>query len=341
MFDRARWLALAALAGGWLLAVVAPAAHAQPYNPYLARQQFAQPAPYWGYMQFPNNPPVDVGDVLRAYGDLMIKYQQARSARLDVRRKELEQWMWERDTLPNSEDERERQRRLEVQRARLNPPKTEIWSGKALNELLTELRLSFSLADSGEGSPPLPSDLLRRVNVSSGKAGGNAAVFRERRLAWPMLLQDPSFAEERQRADEFVTRAFEEATQGRLTLDTVGGLRRCYVDLDKRLTDVTRSDSLPLWSPTMYFQARQFLHRLEAALSLMDQEDAPRFLLGTFRVQAKTVAELVRYMTENGLQFAEVTPGDETAYTALHAFLSEQVRRRGTDGRPKGTGERK
>jgi hypothetical protein len=97
-----------------------------------------------------------------------------------------------------------------------------------------------------------------------------------------------------------------------------------------------------LWSPTMYFQARQFLHRLENALSLLDQEDAPKFLLGYYQIQAKNVGELLRYMTLNGLRFAQASPGNETAYTALHRLMADYSRRAGSplgDPRPK-SGER-
>src|SRR5262245_40875498 len=250
MYDRTRWLALAAQAGGWLVTGGGPTATARPivqaqvrpngYNPYMFRPGFTTPFPYYGYSSFPywgpgynsgpqvvENPGVDAGDLIRAYGVLMITYQQARSMRIDVRRKQLEQWMWERDNLPNSEDERERFRRLEVQRARLNPPPPEIWSGHALNQLLTDLQLTFSLASEGE-SMPIPADLLPKITVTSGEAGGAGSVFKDRRLAWPILFTDPVFAEPKSRADELVARAYQEAAQGQLTLETVGGLRRCY-----------------------------------------------------------------------------------------------------------------
>src|SRR5262249_7470356 len=84
-------------------------------------------------------------DVIRSEGQFMINQQQAflmreeyRKRRLERRRLELQQWLWERENLPTVEDERERTRE-EQRRRSLNPPITEIWSAKSLNDLLQDL----------------------------------------------------------------------------------------------------------------------------------------------------------------------------------------------------------
>jgi hypothetical protein len=51
------------------------------------------------------------------------------------------------------------------------------------------------------------------------------------------------------------------------------------------------------------------------------QPDAVDYLNGKYKAKGKTVADLVKYMTDNGLQFARATPGAEAAYTTLYHAL--------------------
>ena len=71
-----------------------------------------------GYPYYPSyNIPELYGaaEVIRAQGQLMTSQQQAflerekvRAARIDNRRKELEQFLWEREHMPTPEDDRQR-----------------------------------------------------------------------------------------------------------------------------------------------------------------------------------------------------------------------------------------
>ncbi len=43
---------------------------------------------------------------------------------------------------------------------------------------------------------------------------------------------------------------------------------------------------------------------------------------GKYAPKVQTVGEFVYFMTQNGLHFAPATPGDQSAYTALHRALA-------------------
>src|SRR5262249_47154570 len=146
-----------------------------------------------------------VAAVIRSQGQFMkdreqarLMREQVRTAKLENRKRELEEWLWERQNMPTLEDERERSQKEQLRRSRNDPPLNEIWSGKALNDLLADAKKIQS-----EGavalSAPLSGELLAKINVTSGKSGGNIGLLKEGRLTWPLMLRRKQFTKERER----------------------------------------------------------------------------------------------------------------------------------------------
>ena len=160
------------------------------FNPY-AQFSSVTPAPYWGYAGYPYSIS-PAADMVRAQGQILLDVQQAylmreqvKVAKLETRRKQLEQWLWERDNLPTTEDERERLQRANVRRSRNDPPLTEIWSAKALNDVLLDYQKSPSLL--ATANEPVAPDLLGQINVTTGKYEANIGVLKQK-PHWPLLL---------------------------------------------------------------------------------------------------------------------------------------------------------
>src|SRR5262249_7760193 len=112
-----------------------------PYNPY---------GSYWS----------GSAGLLAPNGQIMIDQQQAfsmkhqvRRARIQTRRAGFDEYLYERDASPTTEDDRERDRIENLRRSRNGPPVSEIWSGKALNDLL--LAIQQHLAE-GQPGPKVP-----------------------------------------------------------------------------------------------------------------------------------------------------------------------------------------
>ena len=77
---------------------------------------------------------------------------------------------------PTLEEEREKTRLENVMRSRNNPPVTEIWSAKALNDVLSELQKQAGkgvLTTSRGPKELLGPETLNLVNVTSASRGGN------------------------------------------------------------------------------------------------------------------------------------------------------------------------
>ncbi len=83
-------------------------------------------------------------DTQQAY----LMQEQVKREKLDTRRRVLEQWLWERNNLPTTQDEIERASRLQLRRSQFDPPTNEIFAGRSLNDLLTDAqRLQGQITD--------------------------------------------------------------------------------------------------------------------------------------------------------------------------------------------------
>jgi hypothetical protein len=288
-------------------------------NPYGYGYNFD---PYGGYLR-------GAADVINAQGrfavqqqEAVMKREQIKSARLDYRRKLFDEYLYEREKTPTLEEEREKTRLENVMRSRNNPPVTEIWSAKALNDLLREIQLQGAkgVMTTYKGpKEPLDPDQLKLINVTSAKGGGNIGLLKNGgRLNWPLALTAPEFKEERERLASLAQDAVKEAEFNNRV--DPGSLRTMNEDLDRMQKQLSRSvGDLPV---SQYMEAKRFLGDLGDALKVMAQPDAASYINRKYSAKGKTVPDLIKYMSDNGLQFAPAVSGDETAYQALHRALA-------------------
>jgi hypothetical protein len=190
----------------------------------------------------------------------------------------------------------------------------ELFSGKALNELLTVLPLLERKATQ-RPAVLLDEGLLDQINVTTGK--GNPGLFKNgRALAWPLVLRKAVYQTERERVDKLLPEAIRQVTtEGRVNLETLDQLSQDLRRLNDRLNP---SEGL---SPGQYVSSKRFLKELGEALQLLARPDAGHYLTQNSRPQGKTAEELVKHMMSNGLQFAPAVLGDEAAYVKLYRAL--------------------
>jgi hypothetical protein len=278
--------------------------------------------PYGGFLR-------GSAEVIKAQGTFaqdqqkaLLTREQIQSERVANRRKLVEQYLYERDKLPTPEDERERTRAQELRRSLTDPPVTEIWSAKALNDLLAELQKQGAkgvMATYRGPKEPLDQDQLKLINVMSTNRGGNIGLLKNGgRLSWPLALTGFEFKEERERLSSLAQDAVKEAEFNNRV--DAGTLRQLHEDLDRLQKQLSRSvGELP---PSQYIEAKRYLNNLGDALKVLGQPDAGSHLNRKYAAQGKTVPDLVQYMTEHGLRFAAAVAGDEAAYRALHRALA-------------------
>jgi hypothetical protein len=336
-------LACAACAAGLL--VLAARAPAQPPSPGLSQPAVVTvPSPYWGYTYAPYvvRTPLDgVAAIIHAQGEFLVRAEdayvrrqeghlvrlQVRERMMEVRRKAMEQWEWERDFrlgALNREQKKYQQEQLEFN---LNyATQAEILTATPLNSIYKKLKERPQLY--AENSTPVSAQWLARINVSDG-GRANVGMLKDDKVVWPRLFLRAGFSEHRDKIEDLLTRAKQLARAPVRDQDAMGAaldglesaVRACETQLDQ---EIARTVGDPDCNPRHYMAGRKFLRTVIDATFALQNQDAAFYFKPP---EGGTVAELVGYMKKNGLEFAPATPGGERAYRALHGALADEERR--------------
>jgi hypothetical protein len=242
--------------------------------------------------------------------------EQSRQAALETHRRTLEARQYELDMRPTPEQIRAREQQQAIERSLNNPPSVEIWSGQALNVLLSSIQQGLARGLRG-ARVPLPQDALPYINVTTGATSGNVGIFRQGgRLEWPLVLRGAAFKEQRTRLDQLTAQAVSRAALGAVDDSIVTDLN----DTLQQLSDKVNSMVADL-TPTQFVQATRYLRELRSAFRSLQDPNVARYFSPAWTPRGATVGELVQQMTTQGLRFAPSITGGEPAYTAVHQAL--------------------
>lgn len=254
------------------------------------------------------------GKYWRTIAQARILNQEAQRSRLQTRRAQIEEAEYERAHMPDPEKIRQNQLARELDRARVSPPLTEVWSGRSLNSLLRHL-----MAQQGQNvkgpTVPLNEDTLKSINLTAGDTRGNVGLLKDKgALQWPQPLQGEAFKDAREDLSRQMRHAVQ-TIQGNPTAEesTINDLQ---ADL-KKLSE-TLEASVSSLSPDQYIEAKRYLRLLNNSVTALKDRNVSNLLNDNWRPKSKSVAELVKFMAEKGLWFAPATPSDEPAYLALY-----------------------
>ncbi len=297
---------------------IAPSGYIPPYSPYFPGM----------YSNFNNNPNSGVADLTSAQGQLMVNQQQAyqmregvRASKIDNKRRAFDEYLYEKERTPTAEQDRQAMNKMFLDRARNNPPVVEIWSGGALNILLTDMIKNTVGKGNKDITAPILPEVLKNINVTSNKGEGNAGLLKDGpKLTWPDALSGPAYKTDRERVDSLLNEAMKQAQfNGQPDRGTVMQIQTDANTIARNLKkDI---DSIDMGS---YIEAKNFLSNLDASIVILKQKDAANYFNGKYDLNnnAKDVGELVNYMAKNGLTFAPAVSGQEGAYNALYTAMS-------------------
>jgi hypothetical protein len=275
--------------------------------------------PYGGYLQ-------GVASVIDSNGRYLVSVQQAglgqqelKRSQLQTRRAAYEEWLWERNNLPTLEDDRERVFREQLRRAQNDPPLPEIWSGDSLNVLLKSAQ---NLPKSIQGpNIPLDEDIISKINLNAGKGLNFGLLKNEGQLTWPYSLRELKPAADSQELRDLLQRlgkkAFNEAKLGQVDPNTIREMEKGTDRLQKLL--VAQVGDLPF---AQYSEGKRYLNQLYDGIKALREPNATDIANGRFKLRGNTVADVVDYMTKNGLPFAPAVAGEESAYLALQRAMA-------------------
>jgi hypothetical protein len=283
-------------------------------NPYSYPPYYNLTTPVEGYLR-------GVASVTSAQGQYAIQIQRAKldrqsaiQAAIQTRRMLFDEARYEMMYRPNPEQIRQEQIAMALERARKDPPITEIWSAKALNDLLRHVTTQQT---SGKLGPRIDLDAgtLKHINFSPQATRANPGLLKgDGKLQWPLPLQGKEFEEARTKLDRLVENAVQLVKFDKeIDVAALRDMNAYY----KQLTE-TLENSIDDFSPTDSIRAHRYLRQLGNALqALGDPNLSTYFTPG----RATNVAELVKMMADKGLVFAPAVSGDEASYRALYNAL--------------------
>jgi hypothetical protein len=263
-------------------------------------------------------------DIINAQGRFMVNREQSfgireqtKQAKIDTRRRIFDEWQYERANTPSLEDLREQDIQMARRRALNDPPFTEILAATSLNTLLDHLKMAQGSGGRGT-TVALDEDTLKRINVTAG-AGGNIGLLKnDGFLQWPMSLRAEEYNAERDAIDKALPKLVQEAsTNGRVDAGTLNATQKNLDKLNEKL-----GDKVGDLGTSQYIESKRYLNYLSQALKALGTEDVANYFNQKLSAKGKTVAELVKNMSDKGFKFAPASPGDEAAYRALHQALA-------------------
>jgi hypothetical protein len=264
-----------------------------------------------------------VAEVTTANGQYLSQVQQARllqsqadMSKLDLRVRMAEQQRYLKSLEPTPEQVRQKDIMDAINRSRNNPPPTEIWSGKALNDLLIAIQREQR---SGLAGPAVPVDptMLQHINLTTGTTTAGAGMLKDlRRFQWPLPLLDDSLNDPRSQIENLARQAADQATSGavdpRLMRDLQKAINGMIAAVKTKVDDIT---------PTQYVQAMRYMRELNDSIKVLQDPNVSNYFSEKYKASGNTVADLIQSITGRGLRFAPAASGDEPYYTVLHSAL--------------------
>jgi hypothetical protein len=256
------------------------------------------------------------GQYWNQIGQAQLVREQSRQAEMETAKKRVEWERWyEEYGKPTAPKMRAKEMATDLERARNDPPATEVWSGKSLNDLLRSIQ-SIGALNRGPNLP-LEEDTLKAINVSAGARGNVGMLRNDGNLNWPLSLTEAPFTDLRERLSKNIRHAVSDL-KGKepVPASTLKDITNDFKSLNDKLSD--SADDL---SPGQYIEAKRYLNQLAQAVRALSDQKAVNYFNQTWTARGKNVAELVANMTRDGLVFAPAAPGDEAAYTSLYQSL--------------------
>src|SRR5262249_40177058 len=155
---------------------------------------------------------------------------------------------------PDPEKIRQQALQREIDRARVSPPLTDIWSGRSLNALLRHL-----IAQQGQGvrgpNVPLSEDNLKSINLTAGDTRGNVGLLKDNgNLQWLQPMQGEAYKDTREDLSRHMKQAFSAVQLSRNPDEST--LNDLQADL-KKLQE-TLDTNVGALSPDQYVEARRY-----------------------------------------------------------------------------------
>jgi hypothetical protein len=288
-----------------------PPVYTNPYAPYQYNGRLG------GYMS-------GAADVINAQSAQMTETQRSRlvkeqveQKKIETRRKLFDERRYELANTPTLQEEQEKLRETELRRMSKTPTMVDIWSGTAMNTILQDAIGKQSQGIRG-ANIPVSSETLTKLNVTTG-TGGNVSLLNdnEGKLTWPIPLLGSPYEADRKVLDDLFAQVVVQGRANKIERTLIPTIDQHIESL--RMTVKQNIDDL---SPSESIESKRYLSQLSEASKALRNPKASNYFNGTWAAKGRTVEQVVRHMSEQGLKFGPAAPGDEPIYTAFYTSLA-------------------
>jgi hypothetical protein len=197
----------------------------------------------------------------------------------------------------------------------------EIVDGKSLNTLLKRATLTSFTGTAP--NVPIAADVVRNINVAVDPTNSNLGLGAVKGLKegapldWPAVLQTSDYDVDRKDLETLLREAVDDASRtGTININTLQKIQTDYTNLSKRL-----NDNIYHLTADQYLAGRRYLKQLDSSIQALQKKNVGEYFNRLEKV--RNMADLVKAMS--GHTFAPASPGDESAYLALHQALVAYV----------------
>jgi hypothetical protein len=262
-------------------------------------------------------------NAINAQGEFEQQFQQARlmnqeveRSKLETRRARIEQWLWERNTLPTPEQNRERDQYWQLRYVLDNPPSLEIWNGSALNTILKAVQQAEAPGSPGP-TVYLAPGVTTQLSLTTGQTSNGAGLLKNGpKLQWPYALQDTPFDTLRADIDRLMKTAYDQVTAGPVDAKVLNQLTDAINQLD-----TTLQDRIDVMTFNANVRGERYVSELRDTVQALQQPDASTYFAACRSFPASTVGQLVQGMTARGQTFAPAVSGAEEAYNVVYSGM--------------------
>jgi len=297
------------------------------YQPYYSPYGYGYQDPYGAAFQGLASLTSATGQYYIATMQARIIREQARQATIDTAKKQLEFEAWYETVRPTAPKMIALERATDLDRARKGSPASEIWSGKALNDLLASVLKEGSGRLKDGPNVPLEDETLKHLNLSPPAGGGNAGLLRklldkDYHFNWPEVLSESKYEKLTKDLETQLRSAANDVYQSGegIATDKKNNIRATFDAITKQFNE--SADEL---APSQYIESKRFLNQVKAAIRALSDTSVKNYLNknNTWNAKGKNVAELVDHMSKTGLMFTGAADGDYAAYNAAYIALRQ------------------
>jgi hypothetical protein len=313
------------------------AAGSNPYSPLSGAADPYAASPYSAYSAYSNpysNPAAGPGitlmgaaDVMRAYGTVITKQEQARIMRQEYYRERLKTKqaafdldMYIKNNTPDFNKVQEKITKSILGRIQNASNPVEIVEGRSLNFLMDDVDKNYTKIAISD--IPLDENVLKHLNIKpAGLGNSSLGLLRDGgKLQWPSVLMDLLSADVRSDLEAKAQLLAQNAINGKER--DLSALKDLRIQVDQTMAQLLKKANS--YGTPEYQDAKRFLNDLDSARLAIERGNAGaqvQFQALIKKGEIQNVNQLVTVMIKNGWRFAPALQSDEAAYRAMHSAL--------------------